>query len=139
MMAAAKVGGIHANSIYPKEFLSENIQIASNVIESAYRANVRRLIFLGSSCIYPRETTQPIVEEQLLTGRLESTNEAYAIAKIAGLKLCESYNKQCNTDYRSLMPTNLYGPNDNYHPTNSHVIAALISRFHSAVSRAQRK
>lgn len=133
VVAAAKVDGIHAKNSYPKEFLSENVHIASNVIESAYHARVERLIFLGSSCIYPGETTQPIVEEQLLTGRLEPTNEAYAVAKIAGLKLCESHNKQCNTDYRSLMPTNLYGPNDNYHPTNSHVISALISRFHCAV------
>jgi len=132
VLAAAKVGGIHANNTYPAEFIHENLAIQSNVIHEAWRAGVRKLLFLGSSCIYPRMAPQPMAEEALLTGPLESTNEPYAIAKIAGIKLCESYNRQYGTDYRSVMPTNLYGPGDNYHPENSHVIPALIRRFHEA-------
>jgi GDP-L-fucose synthase len=135
-IAAARVGGIHANNTYPAEFLYENLMIEANLIHSAFRAGVRRLVFLGSSCIYPREAPQPMQEEALLTGPLEPTNEPYAIAKIAGIKLCESYTRQYGTshgvDYRSVMPTNLYGPGDNYHPQNSHVIPALIRRFHEA-------
>ncbi|WP_026182115.1 MULTISPECIES: GDP-L-fucose synthase [unclassified Thioalkalivibrio] len=131
-LAAAKVGGIHANNTYPAEFIRDNLAIQTNVIHGAHGAGVRRLLFLGSSCIYPREAPQPIPEEALLTGPLEPTNEPYAIAKIAGIKLCESYNRQYGTDYRSVMPTNLYGPGDNYHPENSHVIPGLIRRFHEA-------
>lgn len=131
-LAAARVGGIHANNTYPAEFIYENLAIECNVIHAAHRSNVQRLLFLGSSCIYPKFAEQPIREEALLTGALEPTNEPYAIAKIAGLKLCESYNRQYGRDYRSVMPTNLYGPNDNYHPENSHVIPALIRRFHEA-------
>ena len=131
-LAAAKVGGIHANETYPAEFLYQNIMIQSNVINSAYRSGVKRLLFLGSSCIYPKLAPQPISEEELLNGHLEPTNEPYAIAKISGIKMCESYNRQYGTDYRCLMPTNLYGPGDNYHPENSHVIPALIRRFHEA-------
>lgn len=131
-LAAAKVGGIHANNTYPAEFIYDNLMIQANVINAAHRNGVQRLLFLGSSCIYPRMATQPIREDYLLTGALEPTNEAYAIAKIAGIKLCESYNRQYGTDYRSVMPTNLYGPGDNYHPENSHVIPALIRRFHEA-------
>ena len=131
-LAAAKVGGIHANNTYPAEFIRDNLAIQTNVIHGAHIAGVRRLLFLGSSCIYPREAPQPIPEEALLTGPLEPTNEPYAIAKIAGIKLCESYNRQYGTDYRSVMPTNLYGPGDNYHPENSHVIPGLIRRFHEA-------
>ena len=131
-LAAAKVGGIHANDTYPAEFIAENLAIQSNVIHEAWRAGVQRLLFLGSSCIYPRLAPQPMAEDALLTGPLEATNEPYAIAKIAGIKLCESYNRQYGTDYRSVMPTNLYGPGDNYHPENSHVIPALIRRFHEA-------
>ncbi|MCT8963099.1 GDP-L-fucose synthase [Pseudomonas veronii] len=132
-LAAAKVGGIHANNIYPADFIYENLVIESNVIHAAYKNGVQQLLFLGSSCIYPKHATQPMSENALLTGTLEETNEPYAIAKIAGIKLCESYNRQFKTDYRSVMPTNLYGPHDNYHPDNSHVIPALIRRFHEAV------
>lgn len=131
-LAAARVGGIHANNTYPAEFIYQNLMIESNVIHEAWKSGVARLLFLGSSCIYPRLASQPIKEEYLLTGTLEATNEPYAIAKIAGIKLCESYNRQHGADYRSVMPTNLYGPGDNYHPENSHVIPALIRRFHEA-------
>jgi GDP-L-fucose synthase len=131
-LAAAKVGGIHANNTYPAEFIYDNLMIEANVINEAFRAGVKRLLFLGSSCIYPRLVPQPMAEDALLTGTLEATNEPYAIAKIAGIKLCESYNRQYGVDYRSVMPTNLYGPGDNYHPENSHVIPALIRRFHEA-------
>ncbi len=133
VLAAAKVGGIHANNTYPAEFLYENLLIEANVIHAAHVHGVARLLFLGSSCIYPRMAPQPMREDALLTGVLESTNEPYAIAKIAGIKLCESYNRQHGRDYRSVMPTNLYGPGDNYHPENSHVIPALLRRFHAAV------
>lgn len=129
VLAAAKVGGIHANDTYPADFLLENLKIQTNVIETAWRSGVKRLLFLGSSCIYPKFAEQPIKEESLLTGALEPTNEWYAIAKIAGIKLCESLRKQYGFDAISLMPTNLYGPGDNYHPENSHVMAALIRRF----------
>jgi len=132
-VAAAKVGGIHANNTYPAEFIYENLMIECNLIHSAHRAGVDRLLFLGSSCIYPRLAEQPMKEDALLTGTLEPTNEPYAIAKIAGIKLCESYNRQYGRDYRSVMPTNLYGPHDNFHPENSHVIPALLRRFHEAV------
>jgi GDP-L-fucose synthase len=132
VLAAAKVGGIHANNTYPAEFIYENLMMESNVVHEAWRAGVRRLLFLGSSCIYPVRAPQPMREDALLTGTLEPTNEPYAIAKIAGIKLCESYNRQYGVDYRSVMPTNLYGPGDNYHPENSHVIPALIRRFHEA-------
>jgi GDP-L-fucose synthase len=131
-LAAAKVGGIHANNEYPAEFIYENLMIEANIIHAAHTSNVQKLLFLGSSCIYPKNAEQPMKESALLTGILESTNEPYAIAKIAGIKLCESYNRQYGRDYRSVMPTNLYGPNDNYHPENSHVIPALIRRFHEA-------
>jgi len=131
-LAAAKVGGIHANDTYPAEFIYENLAIECNVIHAAWKSGVKKLLFLGSSCIYPRLASQPIQESELLTGPLEPTNEPYAIAKIAGIKLCESYNRQYDTDYRSVMPTNLYGPGDNYHPENSHVIPALLRRFHEA-------
>lgn len=131
-LAAAQVGGIHANNTYPAEFIYRNLMIEANVIHEAWRTGVERLLFLGSSCIYPRMAAQPMSEESLLTGTLEPTNEPYAIAKIAGIKLCESYNRQYGTDYRSVMPTNLYGPGDNYHSENSHVIPALIRRFHEA-------
>ncbi len=134
-LAAARVGGIHANNTYPAQFIYENLQIECNVIHAAYVNGVKRLLFLGSSCIYPRHAKQPMGEEALLTGALEPTNEPYAIAKIAGIKLCESYNRQYGCDYRSVMPTNLYGPGDNYHPENSHVIPALLRRFHVAVQR----
>ena len=133
VLAAAKVGGIHANNSYPADFLLDNLKIQINVIESAWHAGVRRLLFLGSSCIYPKFAEQPIREEALLTGSLEPTNECYAIAKIAGLKLCEALRRQHGFDAFSLMPTNLYGPGDNYHPQNSHVLPALIRRFHEAV------
>ena len=132
ILAAAKVGGIHANNSYPADFIYKNIMIESNVINSAYENKVRRLLFLGSTCIYPKAAEQPMQEDALLTNVLEPTNEPYAIAKIAGIKLCESYNRQHNTDFRSVMPTNLYGINDNFHPKNSHVIPALIQRFHQA-------
>ena len=131
-LAAAKVGGIHANNTYPADFIYENLMIQANVIHAAHNADVQKLLFLGSSCIYPRLAVQPMSESALLTGALEPTNEPYAIAKIAGIKLCESYNRQHGRDYRSVMPTNLYGPGDNYHPENSHVIPALIRRFHEA-------
>ena len=132
ILAAAKVGGIHANNSYPAEFIYQNLQIQSNVINAAHINDVQKLLFLGSSCIYPRAVEQPMREDALLTGRLEPTNEPYAIAKIAGIKMCESYNRQYGRDYRSVMPTNLYGPGDNYHPENSHVVPALIRRFHEA-------
>ncbi len=132
VMAAAKVGGIHANSTYPAEFIYDNLTVASNVIHGAYKANVARLLFLGSSCIYPKHAPQPMVEECLMTGPLEPTNEPYAIAKIAGLKMCQAYRRQYKVLYHSAMPTNLYGPGDNYHPDNSHVIPGLIRRFHEA-------
>lgn len=131
-LAAAKVGGIHANNTYPAEFIYQNLMMEANVIHQAWSAGVQKLLFLGSSCIYPRMAAQPMAENALLTGTLEPTNEPYAIAKIAGIKLCESYNRQYGVDYRSVMPTNLYGPGDNYHPENSHVIPALIRRFHEA-------
>lgn len=131
-LAAAKVGGIHANNTYPADFIYENLMIESNVIQAAHSNDVQKLLFLGSSCIYPKLAPQPMSEDSLLTGQLEPTNEPYAIAKIAGIKLCESYNRQYGRDYRSVMPTNLYGPGDNYHPENSHVIPALIRRFHEA-------
>jgi len=135
-LAAAKVGGIHANNTYPAEFIYDNLMMQNNVIHQAFLGGVKKLLFLGSSCIYPKMATQPISEDALLTGKLEPTNEPYAIAKIAGIKMCESYNRQYGQshgiDYRSVMPTNLYGPGDNYHPENSHVIPALIRRFHEA-------
>jgi GDP-L-fucose synthase len=135
-LAAAKVGGIHANNTYPAEFIYQNLMIQNNVIHSAFLSGVKKLLFLGSSCIYPKNANQPIKEEELLTGKLEPTNEPYAIAKIAGIKMCESYNRQYgkshSIDYRCIMPTNLYGPGDNYHPENSHVIPGLIYRFHNA-------
>ena len=135
-IAAAKVGGIHANDTYPAEFIYENLIMEANVIDTSFRSGVKKVLFLGSSCIYPRLASQPMREDALLTGPLERTNEPYAIAKIAGIKLCESYNRQYGAshgvDYRSVMPTNLYGPGDNYHPENSHVIPALIRRFHEA-------
>jgi GDP-L-fucose synthase len=134
VLAAARVGGIHANNTYPADFLTENLLLEVNVIQAAHQAGVARLLFLGSSCIYPRLAEQPMREEALLTGTLEPTNEPYAIAKIAGIKLCESYNRQHGRDYRSVMPTNLYGPGDNYHAENSHVIPALLRRFHEAVT-----
>jgi GDP-L-fucose synthase len=135
-LAAARVGGIHANNTYPADFIYDNLMMQANVIDAAFRHGVKQLLFLGSSCIYPRMAPQPMAEDALLTGPLEPTNEPYAIAKIAGIKLCESYNRQYGqshgVDYRSVMPTNLYGPGDNYHPQNSHVIPALIRRFHEA-------
>ena len=131
-LAAAKVGGIHANNIYPAEFIADNLVIQSNVIQGAYNAGVRRLLFLGSSCIYPKHAQQPMNEDCLLSGFLEPTNEPYAIAKIAGIKMCESYNRQFGVDYRCVMPTNLYGENDNFHPQNSHVVPAMMRRFHDA-------
>ena len=137
ILAAAKVGGIHANNTYPADFIYENLMIQSNVIHQAFAAGVTRLLQLGSSCIYPRAVPQPMREDALLTGVLEPTNEPYAIAKIAGIKLCESYNRQHGTDYRSVMPTNLYGPGDNFHPENSHVLPALIRRFHEAAEAGQ--
>jgi len=133
IVAAARVGGIHANNTYPAEFLHENLAIAHNTIHESWRSGVKRLLFLGSSCIYPREAPQPMTEESLLTSPLEQTNEAYAIAKITGLKLCQYYRKQYGVLFHSAMPTNLYGPGDNYHPENSHVLPALIRRFHEAV------
>ena len=139
VLAAARVGGIHANNTYPAEFLHENLMIECNVIAAAHRAGVQRLLFLGSSCIYPRLAPQPMQEDCLLTGALEPTNEPYAIAKIAGIKLCESYNRQYGRDYRSVMPTNLYGPGDNYHPENSHVIPALLRRFDEALRAGARE
>ena len=133
ILAAARVGGIMANSTYPAQFIYENMMMAANVIHQSHAAGIDKLLFLGSSCIYPREAAQPITEAALLTGPLEPTNEPYAIAKIAGIKLCESYNRQYGTDYRSIMPTNLYGPGDNFHPQNAHVLPALVARFQAAV------
>jgi GDP-L-fucose synthase len=135
ILAAARVGGIIANDSYPAQFIYENLMIECNVVHQAHAAGVRSLLQLGSSCIYPRAAAQPMAENALLTGRLEPTNEPYAIAKIAGIKLCESYNRQYGTDYRSVMPTNLYGPGDNFHPENSHVLPALIRRFHTAAQK----
>lgn len=135
ILAAAKVGGIHANNTYPADFIYENLMIECNVIHQAFAAGVRKLLQLGSSCIYPKAAAQPMQENALLTGTLESTNEPYAIAKIAGIKLCESYNRQHGVDYRSVMPTNLYGPGDNFHPENSHVLPALMRRFHEAAQQ----
>jgi GDP-L-fucose synthase len=132
ILAAAKVGGIHANNTYPADFIYQNMMIEANVIHSAYESKVKRLLFLGSTCIYPKAVEQPMREDALLTDVLEPTNEPYAVAKIAGIKLCESYNRQYGTDFRSVMPTNLYGINDNFHPENSHVIPALMRRFHEA-------
>lgn len=132
-LAAAKVGGIFANNNYPADFIYQNLMIQNNIIHSSYTSGVKRLLFLGSSCIYPKLAKQPVLESELLNGYLEETNEPYAIAKIAGMKMCESYNRQFGTDYRIVMPTNLYGPGDNYHPQNSHVIPALIRRFHEAM------
>ena len=135
-LAAAKVGGIFANNTYPAEFIYENLMIQTNIIHSSFVSGVKKLLFIGSSCIYPKDAKQPIQEEELFTGKLEPTNEPYAVAKIAGIKMCESYNRQYgkshDIDYRSIMPTNLYGPHNTYHPENSHVIAALIDRFHNA-------
>lgn len=138
-LAAAKVGGIHANNAYPAEFIYENIMIQNNIIHSSYLNNVKKLMFLGSSCIYPKFAKQPMSEDQLLTGILEPTNEPYALAKIAGIKMCQSYNRQYNTDFISCMPTNLFGINDNYHPENSHVLPALIRRFHEAKKSADKE
>jgi GDPmannose 4,6-dehydratase/GDP-L-fucose synthase len=137
ILAAAKVGGIHANNTYPAEFIYDNLMIECNVINEAFKSGVTRLLQLGSSCIYPKAAPQPMREDALLTGVLESTNEPYAVAKIAGIKLCESYNRQYGVDYRSVMPTNLYGPGDNFHPENSHVLPALIRRFHEAAQSNQ--
>ena len=125
-LAAAKVGGIYANNTYPADFIYQNLMIQNNIIHSSYQSGVKKLLFLGSSCIYPKLAKQPVIESELLNGHLEETNEPYAIAKIAGMKMCESYNRQYGTDYRIVMPTNLYGPGDNYHPQNGHVIPALI-------------
>jgi len=138
-LAAARVGGIHANTIYPAEFIYENLMIECNIIHQAYAAGVKQLLFLGSSCIYPKHAQQPMMENELLNGHLETTNEPYAIAKIAGIKLCESYNRQYGVDYRSVMPTNLYGDNDNFHPENSHVIPAMMRRFHEAKLRGDKE
>ena len=138
-LAAAKVGGIYANDTYPADFIYENLIIEANIIKASHSNNVPKLLFLGSSCIYPKLAKQPIKEEFLLTGLLEKTNEPYAIAKIAGIKLCESFNRQYDRDYRSVMPTNLYGPNDNFHSKNSHVIPALIKRFHTAVIKDEKE
>lgn len=138
-LAAAKVGGIHANNTFPAEFIYQNLMIQANLIQAAHQCGVQKLLFLGSSCIYPKFAEQPMREDALLTGTLEPTNEPYAIAKIAGIKLCESYNRQYGRDYRSVMPTNLYGPNDNFHPENSHVIPALIRRFHEAVQAGDKE
>lgn len=135
-LAAAKVGGIHANNVFPAEFIYENLMIQANIIDAAHQNGVQQLLFLGSSCIYPKMAPQPMQETALLTGVLETTNEPYAVAKIAGIKLCESYNRQYGRDYRSVMPTNLYGSNDNFHPENSHVIPALLRRFHEAREQA---
>lgn len=134
-LAAAKVGGIQANNTYPADFIYENMMIQANIIQAAHQCDVQKLLFLGSSCIYPKHAEQPMREDALLSGTLEPTNEPYAVAKIAGIKLCESYNRQHGRDYRSVMPTNLYGPNDNYHRQNSHVIPALLRRFHEAVQQ----
>lgn len=139
ILAAAKVGGIHANNTYPAEFIYENLMMEANIIHQAHTAGVQKLLFLGSSCIYPRMAPQPMPENCLLTGTLEATNEPYAIAKIAGIKLCESYNRQYGRDYRSVMPTNLYGTNDNFHPENSHVLPGLMRRFHEATQSGAEK
>jgi len=139
ILAAAKVGGIHGNNTLPAEFIYENLKIQTNVIHAAHLCDVQKLLFLGSSCIYPKLANQPMKEDALLSGKLESTNEPYAIAKIAGIKMCESYNRQYNRDYRSVMPTNLYGPGDNYHLENSHVVPALIRRFHEAKVNKHKK
>ena len=139
VLAAAKVGGIHANNTYPAEFIYDNLTIETNVIHESWKSGVKRLLFLGSSCVYPRLSPQPIREEHLLTGILESTNEPYALAKIAGIKLCESYNRQYGTCFRTIMPTNIYGNNDNFTPENSHVISALIYKFHEAKVNGHRK
>ena len=136
-LAAAKVGGIHANNTYPADFIYENLAITTNIIHAAHKAGVQKLLFLGSSCIYPKHADQPIREDALLTGPLEPTNAPYAIAKIAGIQMCESYNRQYGRDYRAVMPTNLYGPFDNFHPENSHVIPALLRRFHETVTSGQ--
>ncbi len=136
-LAAARVGGIHANNTYPAEFIYSNLMVQANVIHAAHAFGVRRLLFLGSSCIYPKHAPQPMSEDALLTGPLEPTNEPYAVAKIAGIKMCESYNRQYGTDFRSVMPTNLYGPGDNYHPENSHVVPAMLRRFHDAKADGQ--
>jgi len=138
-LAAAKVGGIHANNTYPAEFIYDNLMIEANVIQASHEAGVQKLLFLGSSCIYPKQAKQPMKEETLLSGPLEPTNEPYAVAKITGIKLCESYNRQYGRDYRSVMPTNLYGPGDNFHPQNSHVMPALLRRFHEAVQRGDQE
>ncbi|MEM9179609.1 MAG: GDP-L-fucose synthase [Pseudomonadota bacterium] len=137
-LAAAKVGGIHANNTYPADFIYENLMIEANIIHAAHKNDVQQLLFLGSSCIYPKLADQPMQEDALLTGKLESTNEPYAIAKITGIKLCESYHRQYGRDYRSVMPTNLYGPGDNFHLENSHVVPALMRRFHEAALRSDR-
>ena len=137
ILAAAKVGGVYVNNTYPADFIYVNTMIVANVVHAAFHANVQRLLFLGSSCIYPRQAKQPIIEQALLTGALEPSNEPYAVAKIAGIKLCESYNRQHQTDYRCIMPTNLYGINDNFHPQNAHVIPALMRRFHEAKIKHQ--
>ena len=139
VLAAAKVGGIHANNTYPAEFIYENLMMEANVINAAYQSGCKNLLFLGSSCIYPKKAAQPMTEKALLSGSLEPTNEPYAIAKIAGIKLCESYNRQYSIDYRSVMPTNLYGQNDNFHPENSHVIPAMMRRFHEAKLRGDKE
>jgi len=139
IITAGKVGGIHANSHYPAEFLYDNLMIETNIIHSAWQCGIEKLLFLGSSCIYPRNTLQPITEDKLLTGELEPTNEWYALAKIAGIKLCQSYREQYNTDFISAMPSNLYGPGDNFHPENSHVPAALLLRFHNAKTNNEKK
>ena len=138
-LAAARVGGIRANNTYPAEFISQNLQIQNIMIQAAHNSGVQQVLFLGSSCIYPKLAAQPIVEEALLTGQLEPTNEPYAIAKIAGIKMCESYNRQYGRDYRCVMPTNLYGKNDNFHPQNSHVIPAMMWRFHEAVQQGAKE
>ncbi|MCB0455245.1 MAG: GDP-L-fucose synthase [Aequorivita sp.] len=138
-LAAARVGGIHANNTYPADFIYDNLMMECNIIHQAFKSGIRKLLFLGSSCIYPKLAEQPMREDALLTGTLESTNEPYAIAKIAGIKLCESYNRQYDMDYRSVMPTNLYGPNDNFHPENSHVIPAMMRRFYEAKLRGERE
>jgi GDP-L-fucose synthase len=137
-LAAAKVGGIHANNTYPADFITENIQIQTNVIKSSHAHKINKLLFLGSSCIYPKSSEQPMSEDSLLTGKLEATNEPYAIAKIAGIKMCESFNRQYGVDYRCVMPTNLYGINDNFHYENSHVIPAMMRRFHEAKLKASK-
>ena len=139
VLAAAKVGGIHANNEYPAQFIFENLQIQNNIIHGSHLADVQSLLFLGSSCIYPKLASQPMAEDSLLSGKLEPTNEPYAIAKIAGIKMCESYNRQYGRDYRSVMPTNLYGPGDNFHPENSHVLPALMLRFHQAKINGDRE